>query len=176
MLPPRSFSFLRQCLSCLRSISHIDQRPFSSYNLLLQESKPKPQGPFFVPKTPTDTAPSFKQSPIRSPTTENFLPESPKRITIENIPIIEQARVLPQTGKFSGRTVSCKAGQADRAFVILSQITKDNNIREEWEGSRVRYKPSTARRLLRSKRHRIRFKQGIARLVNIVLRMRKKSY
>jgi hypothetical protein len=62
------------------------------------------------------------------------------------------------------------------ALAQLNRIAQDNNIREENRKSRVRYKPSDARQMLRSKRHRIRFKQGVARLAEIVLQMRKKSY
>jgi hypothetical protein len=58
----------------------------------------------------------------------------------------------------------------------LRVITRDNKVQEEAQKARVRYKPSDARKMLRSKRHRIRFKQGVGRLAEIVLRMRRKSF
>lgn len=99
-----------------------------------------------------------------------------KPVSIDNFHQFEEARRLVQTGKLSGRTVSCPMGKMGMAFSTLNKIIKENGIREEFSNSRERLTPSEARRQLRAKRHRRRFKQGVARLANIVLRMRKKSY
>jgi len=175
MLQPRSFLSLRRpCQSCPQFSPYISKRPFFLYHPLFQEGKPpKPPTTYFIPAA-VNTTPSFRDSPIKSPTSNSFS-NLPTAITIDNIGQLTRAQ-LPQTGKYTGRTVSCTIGRADLALATLNRISKDNRIQDEWQESKVRYKPSKARQLLRSKRHRIRFNQGIARLVNIVLQMRKKSY
>ena len=137
------------------------------------------QTAIFVPTAPSIGRTAFsKESPIKQPALECIdetpLPETPA-VSIDNFLDFE-TRMPPQTGKLSGRTVSCPIGKMNMAFGTLNRIIRENKIREEWQASHERLKPSESRRKLRAKRHRIRFKQGVARLANIVLRMRKKNY
>ena len=176
MLQPRCLLAVRKCASCCQFTPLATRQQFSIYRYLLEEQKPKPRSPYFLPTASVNTRPAFKDSPVKSISTEDSLLESPLHITVDNIERYEEKQKLPQTGKYSGRTVSCQIGRMGQALNILNKITRDNRVAEEWQRSRVHYPPSTARRMLRSRRHRIRFKQGVARLANIVLRMRKKSY
>ena len=173
MLQPRYLLLFRQCTSCLRSSSN--KSHFSSYRALHQEKKSSPSSPFFIPAASVNPKPSFKDSPIKSVNSENSFLESTRQITIDNFSEFDQKR-FPQTGKYSGRTVSCQIGRFEQALSTLNKITRENRVAEEHKRSLVRYTPSRARQILRSGRHRIRFKQGVARLANIVLGMRKKSY
>ena len=173
MLALRSVARIRQCTFCATSMPPLHKKPLSISRQLLHD-QPKPQSKLFVPAPPPGTRPSFKDSPV-SPTADRQIYTSKVEATAYGGRRLE-ARVLPQTGRFSGRTVECKNGRLRVALTKLYRIARDNNIREEAFKARVRYKPSVARQRLRSKRHRIRFKQGVARLAEIVLRMRKKSY
>lgn len=172
MLPLRSVARIRQGTFCATSIPPLHKKHLSISRQLLQD-QPKPQSKLFVPAPPPGTRPSFKDSPV-SPRADREIYTSKVKATPYGARL--EARVLPQTGRFSGRTVECKNGGLRMALVKLNRIARDNNIRGEALKARVRYKPSVARQRLRSKRHRIRFKQGVARLAEIVLRMRKKSY
>ena len=178
MLQPRNLVRLRQCISYFETLPSLINTPhFSTFRCLRQENKP--QSPIFVPKAPSKGRTAFSiESPTKHAGVKDIegmpLPEAPQ-VSIDNYFKFETRR-LPQTGKLSGRTVSCPMGRMNMAFATLNRIIRDNKIKEEWASRRERLKPSEALRKLRSKRHRIRFKQGVARLANIVLRMRKKNY
>jgi hypothetical protein len=58
----------------------------------------------------------------------------------------------------------------------LAKILKVNNVRRESDKYAERLAPHTVREERRSKNHRRRFAQGVARMASIVLRMRRKSY
>ena len=173
MLQPRSLGRVQLCLSCINAAAAISRRPLSVSRRILQDAPP-PRSSIFIPAAPS-TRSSFKDSPISHGIAEDdSVYNSPLKITIDNVHEFEKS-ALPQTGPSSGRTVSCKPGLVGPAFTKLNRVLKENKVREE-AYTTTRLKPSDARRQLRSKRHRIRFNEGIKRLVGIVLRMRKKSY
>jgi hypothetical protein len=180
MLQPRNLLRLRQCVSPVNIPSPLSHRHLSISRRAFQDNA-KPSSAIFIPTVSVNAKPSFKQSPTSQPLAEDnkvygssSSHYSPS-ISIDNFLDIE-TRQLPQTGPLSGRSVSCRPGRVGTALVQLNKIVRENNIAGEHRKSQQRFKPSTARRMLRSKRHRIRFKQGIARLAEIVLKMRKKSY
>lgn len=170
---------LRNCISYINlpSTSSFFQRtPFSVSRSLLQGNSSNTQRAIFVPSAPSTERTAFsKQSPIKQQGLEGISEASPPAVSIDNYSSFE-TQWLPETGKLSGRTVSCPIGRISPALYTLNRIIHENKIREEFHDSYERLKPSEARRRLRAKRHRRRFKQGVARLANIVLRMRKKNY
>jgi len=179
MLRPRNFVRLQQCISYINVPATLHNAPFSLSRCLRQQTNSNSQSTIFVPTTPSTERTSFsKESPLKQPALEGIeetsLPEPPA-VSIDNYLDFE-ARMLPQTGKLSGRTVSCPTGKMNIALGQLSRILRENKVQQEWSSHHERLKPSEARRKLRAKRHRVRFKQGVARLANIVLRMRKKNY
>lgn len=178
MLQPRNLLRLRQYVSPVNTPSSFSCRHASFLRRAFQDNA-KSSSAIFIPTVSANAKPSFKQSP-----TSQSLAEDNKvygsssdyyspSISIDNF---LETRQLPQTGPLSGRSVSCRPGRLGFALSQLNKIARDNNIVGERRKSDQRFKPSTARQMLRSKRHRIRFKQGIARLAEIVLKMRKKSY
>lgn len=163
---------LRQCLPCVKSPVAVNKNAFSVSRLILQDP-PVPRSTMFIPST-TSTRVSFKDSPIGQAASQDGKP--PTKFTIDNVEEFERGS-LPRTGPTTGRTVLCKPGQFHLAHAKLNLILKEHGLTSSLSPTRQkRLKPSDARRVLRSKRHRTRFNQGIARLVGIVLRMRKKSY
>ena len=174
MLQPRSFGRVQRCLSCINAVAAMKKRPLSVSHRILQDA-PLPRSSIFIPAAPNART-SFKDSPISHGIAEDeSVYNAPIKITIDNIHEFETS-ALPQTGPSSGRTVACtKPGLIGPALTKLSRILRDNKVAAETRAN-VRVKPSAARQQLRSKRHRVRFNQGIQRLVGIVLRMRKKSY
>ena len=143
---------------------------------ILEQSDPNFQNSIFTP-LPTLKKPTFKDSPVKPTDSDLWKTNEPPTIkaTFDNLTKIENAQ-LSRTGKYSGRTVRCPKGKLNLALSSLNRIVRENGVREEFMESKERLPPHEARRKLRSKRHRIRFKQGIARLVGIVMRMRKKSF
>lgn len=176
MLQPRNLLCFRHSLSSLNVSSSLNKRTFSLSRWMFQDST-NPSSPiFFTPASTGTTKPTFKQSPISpSSSQDTTILESSYDLTYQNFDTVEGRRLV-KTGPLSGRTVTCRPGGVDKAISKLSRITRDNDILGESRKHMRRYKPSTARRMLRSKRHRIRFKQGVGRLAQIVLKMRKKSY
>jgi hypothetical protein len=173
MLQPRNLLCFRHCLSSLKVSSSLNKRTFSLSRRVLQDST---HPILFTPASSGTTKPTFKQSPISpSSTQDTTVLESSYAITYHNFDTFEGASLV-KTGPLSGRSIACRPGRVDMALSKLIRIARDNNIWEESRKHARRYKPSTARRMLRSKRHRIRFKQGVGRLAQIVLKMRKKSY
>lgn len=174
MLQPRSYGRVQRCLSCINASIAVSRRPLSMSRRILQDAPP-PRSSIFIPAAPS-TKTSFKDSPISHGIAEDdSVYNSPLKITIDNVHEFEKS-ALPQTGPSSGRTVSCpRPGLVGPAMSKLNRILRENNVQQE-SRSKERLKPSDARWQLRSKRHRIRFNQGIQRLVGIVLRMRKKSF
>jgi hypothetical protein len=180
MMRPRDFVRLRQCVSYIHLPSAFYRSPLSISRCLLQPVDSNPQSSIFVPTAPATGRTAFsRESPIKQPeldTIDGTTSRETRPVSIDNFDQFDEARRLEQTGKLSGRTVSCPMGKMGMAFSTLNKIIKENGIKEEFSNSRERLTPSEARRQLRAKRHRRRFKQGVARLANIVLRMRKKSY
>ena len=180
MVQPRNFVRLRQCISSINLPSTFYKHPLSISRCLHQPGDSNPQNSIFIPTAPSTARTAFsRESPIKQPELDTFDETGSggaQSVSIDNYHQFEEARRLAQTGKLSGRTVSCPMGKMGMAFSTLNKIIKENGIKEEFSNSRERLTPSEARRQLRSKRHRRRFKQGVARLANIVLRMRKKSY
>ena len=174
MLPLRSLVRIRQCTSCATTIPLLHKKYLSTSRQLLQD-QPKRQSTVFVPAASTATRTPFKDSPISQSADRQVYDAGVNKVSIDNYPKYE-ALVLPQTGKYSGRTVRCKPGNMKIALGRLRIITRENKVKEEALKARVRYKPSDARHRLRSQRHRIRFKQGVRRLAEIVLQMRRKSF
>jgi hypothetical protein len=179
MLQPRNLLCFRHSLSSLNVSSSLNKRAFSLSRWMFQDST-NPSSPiFFTPASTGTTKPTFKQSPISlSSSQDTTVLESSYPFTYDNFDNFNtvKGQSLVKTGPLSGRTVTCRPGGVDKAISKLSRITRDNDILGESRKHMRRYKPSTARRMLRSKRHRIRFKQGVGRLAQIVLKMRKKSY
>jgi len=177
MLQPRNLVRLRQCLPCVKFPVPVNKNPFSVSHRILQDP-PVHRGPLFTPKPGSKhKRSSWNDSPLGTAVTEDDALYARRiNVTIDNVRALEKSS-LPQTGPTSGRTVSCKPGQFHVANSKLSLILKDHGLfRDLHFAKQRRLKPSDARRELRSRRHRIRFNQGIARLVGIVLRMRKKAY
>jgi hypothetical protein len=171
--PPRALVRLSQCALSAHRISTSHQ--FSSFRPLLLP--PNESNFRYIPRTTEESRHQFKESPV-NPSSNGILEDHTpirKNISVDNAAEMKTRR-LAQTGKFSGRTVSCPKLQWPQALGKLNAILRDNQVSAEWNKSRVRLPPSEARRKLASKRHRIRFNQGVGRLVDIVLRMRKKSY
>ena len=144
-----------------------------------EQTNSKAPSPIFVPTSTGSPRTAFsKESPIRQPELESLdaMPfQDVPPVSIDNIAEIESRR-LRQTGTLSGRTVSCPKGKMGMALRTLNKIIQENGIKEEFMSRGYRLPPGEVRRNLRAKWHRIRFKQGVARLVGIVLRMRKKCY
>ena len=180
MMQPRNFVRLRQYVPYINLPSTFSRSPLSISRYLLQPVESNQHNSIFVPPAPTTGRTAFsRESPIKQPeldTIDGTVSQETRSVSIDNFDQFEEARRLVQTGKLSGRTVSCPMGKMGMAFSTLNKIIKENGIREEFSNSRERLTPSEARRQLRAKRHRRRFKQGVARLANIVLRMRKKCY
>jgi hypothetical protein len=175
MFHPRNLIRCRSYLSAVNVSLPVHIRNLSISQRVLQDSN-KPSNAIFIPAAPTNSKPSFKQSPVsQTPTEEDNVYNSGPEFSMERA-LLHQAQKLPQTGPISGRSVSFRPGHMGSGIFKLNQIVRENDIVMENRKFRERYPPSTARRMLRSKRHRIRFKQGVARLVEIVLKMRKKSY
>jgi hypothetical protein len=176
MLQPRNLLCFRHYVSSLNVSSSLNKRTFSLSQQVFQDSTNLPHPILFTPASSGTTKPTFKQSPISPPSAQDTkVLESSYAITYHNFDAFEGPSLV-KTGPLSGRTVACHPGRVDLALSKLVRIARDNNIWEESRKHARRYKPSTARRILRSKRHRIRFKQGVGRLAQIVLKMRKKSY
>jgi len=173
MLQPRNLVLARRCLSCIDPVVAVSRRFLSVSRRMLQDP-PALRSSIFIPAAQSART-SFKDSPIKPVLAEdNSLYNS--RITIDNVREFEKS-MLPQTGPNSGRTVSCRRpGEIGPALNKLNRILLDNRVRYESIKSQTRLKPSDARRQRRSKQHRVRFNQGISRLVGIVLQMRKKAY
>jgi hypothetical protein len=180
MIQPRNFVLIRQCVSYITLPSTFCRSPLSISRCLLQPVDSNSQSSIFVPTaSTTGRTPFSRESPVKQPeldAIDGAASGETQRVSIDNFHQFEEARRLVQTGKLSGRTVSCPMGKMGMAFSTLNKIIKENGIKEEFSNSRERLTPSEARRQLRAKRHRRRFKQGVARLANIVLRMRKKSF
>jgi hypothetical protein len=175
MLQRRNIIPWRQCflISCLYSPVH--KLAFSTSRQLLAGGSSNSQSAIFVPAAPSGARPSFKDSPIRGPDRGLGDPKtSQPNLSIDNLSEYA-SRVLPQTGVTSGRSVSCPKGRLEVGLSLLRPILRDNTVAED---SRVRDRlpPHQARYILQSKRHRRRFKQGVARLAGIALRMRRRSY
>jgi hypothetical protein len=179
MLRPRNFVRLQQYMSYINIPTTLQNASFSLSRCVRQQNNSNSQSTIFVPTTPSTKRTSFsKESPLKQPALEGIEETPPPEIpavSIDNYLDFE-TRMLPQTGKLSGRTVSCPTGKMNMALGQLSRILRENKVQQEWSSHHERLKPSEARRKLRAKRHRVRFKQGVARLANIVLRMRKKNY
>ena len=173
MLQPRSLVLAQRCLSCVDPVVAVSRRFLSVSRRMLQDPL---RSSIFIPAAQS-TRTSFKDSPIKPVLAEDIsVYNSPSRITIDNVRQFEKS-TLPQTGPNSGRTVSCRRpGEIGPALNKLNRILLDNRVRYESVKSQTRLKPSDARRQRRSKQHRVRFNQGISRLVGIVLQMRKKAY
>jgi hypothetical protein len=176
MLQPRSIIPWRQCFLISRLYSpHVHKPAFSTSRQLLAGGSSNSPSAIFVPAAPSGARPSFKDSPIRGPERGLGDPKnSQPNLSIDNLSEYA-SRVLPQTGVTSGRSVSCAPGKLEVGLSMLKPIIRENNVADD---SRVRDRlpPHAARRNLQSKRHRRRFKQGIARLASIALRMRRRSY
>jgi hypothetical protein len=176
MLQPRNIIPWRRSFLISHLYSpHVPKPAFSTSRQLLAGGSSNPQSAIFVPAAPSGARPSFKDSPIRGPDRGLGDPKtSQPNLSVDNLS--EYAfRVLPQTGVTSGRSVSCLKGRLEVGLSFLKPILRDNKVAE---GSRVRDRlpPHAARHILQSKRHRRRFKQGVARLAGIALRMRRRSY
>jgi len=166
MLQPRNLVLAQRCLSCIDPVVAVSRRFLSVSRRMLQDP-PALRSSIFIPAAERART-SFKDSPIKPVLAED--------IRIDNVREFEKS-MLPQTGPNSGRTVSCRRpGEIGPALNKLNRILLDNRVRYESIKSQTRLKPSDARRQRRSKQHRVRFNQGISRLVGIVLQMRKKAY
>jgi hypothetical protein len=175
MLRPQNLIRLRQCTSAINASSTLFQRSFSIYaQVQQQKNNLKSQSTFFIPMPSSGGKPKFNESPIES--AEKHDTNAPTEVSPAFRPIDYPRQSVPLTGPVSGRSVACKIGRPERAFKELKYILKVNEIQNELAKRKERLPPGEARRELRSRRHRIRFKQGIARLVGIVMRMRKKSF
>jgi len=176
MLQPRNNVPWRQCFLVHRlPLQRVSKLSFSASHRLFVEGSSNPRNPIFVPAAPSGGKHSFKDSPIRGPDRGlgDPKPSSPN-LSVDNL--AEYAsRILPQTGVTSGRSVSCPPGKLGIGISMLSRIIRDNGIKAEFR-VKDRVPPHEARRLLQSKRHRRRFRQGIARLAGMALRMRRRSY
>ena len=173
MLQPRNIIPWRQCFLISRLYSPRVHKPaFSTSRQLLAGGSSNSQSAIFVPAAPSGARPSFKDSPIRGPDRVLGDPKtSQPNLSIDNY----ASRVLPPTGVRSGRSVSCPQGKLAIGLSLLKRIIRDNQVSNDSK-VRERLPPHEARRNLQSKRHRRRFKQGIARLAGIALRMRRRSY
>lgn len=174
MLQPRNFSRLHQSIICAGVSGVLKRRTFSISPRPLRQPDSNSPSSMFYPRASNPGRTAFKNSPLKKSDSQELLPQNPK-LSIDNF-LDYEAKRFPQTGKLSGRTVSCPPGKINMALSTLNRIIRENGIIEEFRNSRERLPPNEARRKLRAKRHRIRFKQGISRLANIVLRMRRKCY
>jgi small subunit ribosomal protein MRP21 len=174
MFVARSFARLKPSVSpslLLNRTLYISPR-------LLQDDNPPSSTPnIFVP-TPSTAKEPFRQSPIKN---EVYAPQTPQYRTensVDDYASLQRIRerLLVSTGPISGRTVECRRDRFGMALAQLARILKANNVRRESEKYKERNTPHTVREVRRSQNHRRRFAQGVARMANIVLRMRRKSY
>jgi Ribosomal protein S21 len=177
MLQPRNFARLQRSAICADVFGVPSRRTFSIAFRKLRQSDSNSPSTMFFPTASNPGRTGFKDSPLKrsDPGEVAEMSIQSSKLSIDNF-LDYEARRLPRTGKLSGRTVSCPPGKINMALSTLNRIIKENGIVEEFRNSRERLPPNEARRKLRVKRHRIRFKQGISRLATIVLRMRKKCY
>lgn len=156
-------------------LQRVPKFSFSISRWLLANGRSTSPSAIFVPAALSGGKPSFKDSPIRGPDRGLGGPKpSQPNLSVDNL--AEYAsRILPQTGVTSGRSVSCPPGKLAIGLSLLGRIIRDNNVATESK-VRDRVPPHEARRILQSKRHRRRFRQGIARMAGIALRMRRRSY
>jgi hypothetical protein len=174
MLQPRNFARL-QHVACA-DVFVLNRRTFSIACRALRQPGSNSAKTIFSPTVSNTERTAFKHSPLKKSGFQVVgMPAQNPKLSIDNF-LDYEARRLPQTGKLSGRSVSCPPGKINMALSTLNRIIKENGIVEEFRNSRERLPPNEARRKLRAKRHRIRFKQGISRLATIVLRMRKKCF
>lgn len=176
MLQPRNIIPWRQRFLVSRLPSQrVPKFSFSTSRRLLDNGRSTSPSAIFVPAALSGAKPSFKDSPIRGPDRGLGGPKpSQPNLSVDNL--AEYAsRILPQTGVTSGRSVSCPPGKLAVGLSLLGRIIRDNNVATESK-VRDRVPPHEARRILQSKRHRRRFRQGIARMAGIALRMRRRSY
>jgi hypothetical protein len=176
MLQPGNIISWRQFFLVSRLYSPpVHKLAFSTSRELLASGSSNSPSATFVPAAPSGTRPSFKDSPIRRPDRGLGDPKtSQPNLSIDNLSEYA-SRILPQTGVTSGRSVSCPPGKLRIGLSLLGRILKDNQVLRDSK-VRARLPPHEARRILQSTRHRRRFRQGIARLAGIALRMRRRSY
>lgn len=148
---------------------------YSTSQIRYQHPKRNSGNQIFVP-SPAPPKQGFNESPLKQ-TAAQGLDRQKLPVPYANVQkVFDDNLRFFRTGKFSGRTLECPKGKAALALRTLRKIERENYIWEEFMASKERLKPHEARRKLKSKRHRIRFKQGISRLVGIVMRMRNKSF
>jgi hypothetical protein len=171
MLRPRNFAPLQRC----PRLPRLPQKAHFSVTRCLRQPSATSYPTIFVPKSASSERPSFRDSPIaqllNQPRRQKVV-QNPAEHRVAN-PILEQ-HAFPQTGPLSGRSVTCRSGRYQDGFRKLNSISKENRIVEHYKQTVERIQPAEARRLLKSKRHRVRFSQGIGRLVGLALRMRNK--
>jgi len=175
LLPRNTISWRQYFLISRHPPQQVPKFSFSMSRRFLVNGGSNPPSARFVPAAPSGVKSSFKDSPIRSPDRRLRDPKpSQPNLSVDNLAKYA-SRVLPQTGVTSGRSVSCPPGKLGVGLSLLSRIIRDNNVAAESK-VRDRVPPHEARRILQSKRHRRRFRQGIARMAGIALRMRRRSY
>ena len=154
-------------------------RTLSTSPRLLDGKDPSTTGAIFVPAAST-TKPSFRGSPVKDPEDIDTRPSTSRSPggTVDKYGSLrqEQLRLLSQTGPLSGRTVEVFWDRFGLGMAKLNRILRENQVIAESRTYSERYPPHEVRNMRKSKAHRRRFAQGVARLANIVLRMRRKSY
>jgi ribosomal protein L16/L10AE len=88
-----------------------------------------------------------------------------------------QQRYLVQTGTRSGRTVEVRS-TVSAAMSELTKILNESGVTPRTTKPHLnrRLPPNEVLRQKRQQRHRRRFRQGMGRFVELVLRMRRKTY
>jgi hypothetical protein len=175
MLVARSFARLKPGVS--PSLLVFNRTLSTSPRLLQDDNLPSSTPNIFVP-TPSTPKTPFRDSPIKD---DHFVPSTPayrSRSSVEEYGKLQlvRERLLASTGPQSGRSVECKPGRFNMALASLTKILRVNEVRREADKYKERVTPHDVREKRRSRNHRRRFAQGVARMANIVLRMRRKSY
>jgi len=162
----------RQCLPRFSRTLSVSPR-------LLEGKDPSTTGAIFVPAASTTKA-SFRSSPVKDPEDIDTRPTTSRSLggTVEKYADLrrQQLRLLSQTGPLSGRTVEVFGDRFGLGMAKLNRILRENQVLAESRTFSERYPPHEVKNMRRSKAHRRRFAQGVARLANIVLRMRRKAY
>ena len=155
-------------------------RTLSASSRLLKGKDPSKTGTIFVPAVSKPKPSSFRASPVKDKQDIDSPSPTSRRLagTIDAYGRLrlEQLRLLSQTGPLSGRTVEVFRDRFGLGLAKLNRILRENRVIAESKTYSERYPPHEVRNMRKSKAHRRRFAQGVARLANIVLRMRRKSY
>jgi ribosomal protein S21 len=177
MLQPRNFQRLAQArvlpIACRTS-------QFSSYARLLAPEKPASQPTVFIPQESPVRRRTFQESPTNHPSSSDPIVQPldgtpSKNISIDNFGSYG-TKVLPRTGKVSGRSVGCAPGKFGVALTALSRILSENRVRQDFMSHKCRSTPGEERRRLKSTRHRRRFARGVAYTAGLVMLLRNRRY